>query len=977
MTTPTLEEVTNALKNAHAAGDTAAAQKLAIVAQQIQGNPVDVISFDSKEREMEDFSAIERFKYEFATEESFAENAGIYLEAISPFGNIDLFGTAGKGLYASPTELYGQDFMELNIDERRQRIQQVRYEKQKEVYPELTRLEEEGEGTGAAGFVGAVGKAILDPTTLLPAGKSLPAMAAISGLVTGSYEAARGLAEEGEIDPLMTSVYAASGAVLAPALAKTVSAIAPAFNKMQSKIGRKRTVKDAEEAEIMVSQINSKMMELKEEGIPDEGLLLAASQRLQLNGDKMQDAIAKSSVKLDIPWNQDVNKVVLETAQSLSGSGVKNGMASQIASTTIRKIRQFSPAIAQRIQKYEMDSSVLTAEYKKNVAPFVSLFSKLPNEVKTEFTKRLMNGQYPSAAQLAKDSGIDSFQVNGLFEKKVVSNVDDAMKGLADTLNKLHNYTQDGVKGGVPFVSNYFPRVVTKYQELINALGIKEDALFNTQLKQKAKALDITVDELTEGQRIDVLNSMFSGSGKYLPSGPSFTKKRVIDEVNDDLMEYYSGDAASNILKYIDRTVNHVEKHKLFTQNGVLKNADFDINLRSSIGGLVEKLQKEGNFKGSVSELTDILEVRFGAGELSPDQFFQSLRNITSTVLLGNPGSALIQLGDQFVNIYRYGGDGGRAIIENVLGRSVANVDDFGLKNFVSTDIKTGREAAGFLQNKISPKIPSTRQVQTQFFKYSGFSAVDRFGKNTLLQAAFNKGTRLAKSDSGIKELRKKYGEGFGDGFDSFVSDLNAGKVSEDVKLYLWSELSGSQPISKSDMPQQYLKMKNGRMLYQLKSFAIKQIQLLNDTVVDEARKGNFAEAGKNALAYTVIVGGGNAAVQELRNAGKGRNFDIKRIPENVGNYLLSTALSSKYALDNFMDGNFSEGLTSMTKPPFMVVADAIDDAYDVVSSVFEGESVNPKDLRRIPGFGDFYYNMFGGGAEEFLEKERKERVRR
>ena len=115
MTTPTLEEVTNALKNAHAAGDTAAAQKLAIVAQQIQGNPVDVISFDSKEREMEDFSAIERFKYEFATEESFAENAGIYLEAISPFGNIDLFGTAGKGLYASPTELYGQDFMELNL----------------------------------------------------------------------------------------------------------------------------------------------------------------------------------------------------------------------------------------------------------------------------------------------------------------------------------------------------------------------------------------------------------------------------------------------------------------------------------------------------------------------------------------------------------------------------------------------------------------------------------------------------------------------------------------------------------------------------------------------------------------------------------------------------------------------------------------------------------------------------------------------
>ena len=46
-------------------------------------------------------------------------------------GNFDFFGTAGNQ-YLSPKELYGDDFMDLSVDQRRERIQQVRYEKQKE-----------------------------------------------------------------------------------------------------------------------------------------------------------------------------------------------------------------------------------------------------------------------------------------------------------------------------------------------------------------------------------------------------------------------------------------------------------------------------------------------------------------------------------------------------------------------------------------------------------------------------------------------------------------------------------------------------------------------------------------------------------------------------------------------------------------------------------------------------------------------------
>ena len=248
------------------------------------------VPFESQEREMEDFSAIERFKYGWKTEEELTENLGIYMESILPIGNI-FSSKTGHGFYASPTELYGEDFLSLEPEQRRQRIQEVRYAKQAEEYPELTRLTEEGEGTGVAGFTGTLLRAIADPTTLLPIGKTVPAMAAMGGLVAGGYEAARGLAEEGEIDPLMTGVYTAGGAVLAPALAKTIGAIAPAYNKLKAAFGSKRTVKNVEEADALMEDVNSKIMQLQSEGIEDTKLLLAAAERLGLNPNKVEEAI--------------------------------------------------------------------------------------------------------------------------------------------------------------------------------------------------------------------------------------------------------------------------------------------------------------------------------------------------------------------------------------------------------------------------------------------------------------------------------------------------------------------------------------------------------------------------------------------------------------------------------------------------------------------------------------------------------------
>ena len=910
---------------------------------------------------MEDFSAFQRGWFEFKTEETLPENLGIWMESHFPVGNFDFFGTAGNQ-YLSPKELYGDDFMDLSVDQRRERIQQVRYEKQKEKFPELTRLTEQGEGTGAAGFAGTVLGAIADPSTFLPVGKTLPAMAAMGGLVSGGYEAARGLAEEGEIDPLMTGAYTVGGAVLAPVLAKTISSIAPAYNKLKTSVNSKRTVKDVEEAEMMVDQINSKMMELKAEGIEDSGLLLAAAERLDLNPDKMGDAISKSVTKLDMPWDIEVDKAVLETMEALSTSNVTNDMYDRVINTTMRQVKKFSPIIANRLQKFELNQSVIAANFQKESEQFMALAAKIPARLQTEFSKRLFNRDWDGATQLAKDAGITTFKA-GEFGRRIDTDVDKAMKSGKDLLNKIHNYADKGLDG-LPFLENYFPRKVTDYQGLLNALGIKEDAFLRRQLANKAKQLGLEAEELTEQQRIEVLNSIMSGNPRYAAQGVSYTKNRKIDVVSDDLMKYYETDVRTAFSNYINKTVNHVEKYKFFKDNNALSGVKGDFNTDKSVGALIQNLTDNNKFNGDIQDLRNILTTRFGAGEKSPNKFFQALRSATNTLLLGNPMSALIQAGDQFVNLYRYGlKDGGKAIIESALGRTVTNVDDFGLRNYIATDVADG---AGLLQN-----------IQDTFMKYSGFRAMDRFGKNSLLQGAWNKATRLVKSDKGIKKFKEEWGETFGDEFDSLVRDLQEGKVSENAKLLLWNELSGSQPISLSDMPQGYLAASGGRLLYQLRSFTLKQIQLLTDDVWDEANKGNFAKAGKNLAAYTAVVGGGNAAVQELRNAARGRDFDIERLPEHWQNYMLSTALTSKYAVDQVAEGNVEGFIANSITPAAGALGAALNDVVDISGAVLKGEQIDPKEFRRAPLLGDLYYNLFGGGAEEFLQKERRERFRR
>ena len=238
----------------------------------------------------------------------------------------------------------------------------------------------------------------------------------------------------------------------------------------------------------------------------------------------------------------------------------------------------------------------------------------------------------------------------------------------------------------------------------------------------------------------------------------------------------------------------------------------------------------------------------------------------------------MIQLGDVGVSAWI---KGNRNTISALFGKAKVSMKELGLDDIMSHE----------LNNAID-----TSRILGGVLKISGFRMADRYGKNVLLKAGYKKATKAVQSEAGTKSLAKKYKEVFGDDeFNMLVAELKNGEITDRVKFYLWNELSDAQPISMSEMPQAYLNAPNCRIFYALKSFTIKQIDLLRKNVIQEYKAGNKLKAGRNLAGYMVLVGGMNGTVKETKDWVMGKGFNVEDISDNSINHLWSIMFASQY----------------------------------------------------------------------------------
>ena len=201
-----------------------------------------------------------------------------------------------------------------------------------------------------------------------------------------------------------------------------------------------------------------------------------------------------------------------------------------------------------------------------------------------------------------------------------------------------------------------------------------------------------------------------------------------------------------------------------------------------------------------------------------------------------------------------------------------------------------------------------------------------------------------------------------------------AGTNTEKENPGWFNELSGVQPISLSEMPLNYLRNPNGRIFYSLKTFAIKQLDVMRRDIVQEIQSGNKAEGVKNLVAYMTIIPMMGATVEEAKDMLRGQGGSVDDIPDNYIDNLFKVFGGSQYVMDKYVGkGQIGTAVGEIIAPPTDWINAISEDVWKVASGEFVGS--DSKMMRELPIIGKVWYNFFGGGLEKAMEFEQKQRL--
>ena len=399
----------------------------------------------------------------------------------------------------------------------------------------------------------------------------------------------------------------------------------------------------------------------------------------------------------------------------------------------------------------------------------------------------------------------------------------------------------------------------------------------------------------------------------------------------------------------IHEQAKQLELARMFGKNAVFGGGQksLKVNLSASIGNMVgEQLALGKITKAGADELTELLKSRHFNAEKQMALPLQHYRNITNAMLLG--GSAPIQLGDAFVATYHQG----------ILPAVVGVVRSLGPNKPISArDIGL----AGHIAQEFDTAPTWSAKILDASLKTGLFSATDRFGKNVNLNAALFKAEQQAKTQRGIQKLREEYGEAFGNDFPQLIRDLQAkNRQSALVKSYLFHEISDAQPVSRLEMTKAAMDNPNLRLGWQLKSFALKQVDIARRDVWNEAKKGNYPRALKRAMGLAVTMGlagmGGRAVSDFLY--GNEVELDEGAFLEN----LAKTYFLSEYTRNKLGEGQVTDAVGGVIIPPYQM--------WDQILAE------DPKAVFYLGLPGKLIYQHALGGAEKENARRQKRRDR-
>jgi RNA polymerase sigma-70 factor (ECF subfamily) len=618
-----------------------------------------------------------------------------------------------------------------------------------------------------------------------------------------------------------------------------------------------------------------------------------------------------------------------------------------VAST---RLLNASPKIFRRAQNAERRILENTHVHITAVAPFLMRMKKLPKEGQQILTRALLTG---NAGVITKV--LDAF---GDAELKAgYKAVRSVLDSLGDQLTALNRFK----KGA----GEYFPRVVKDKEGLFKAIGkVEADNLKEILSHANAESIRKNGRPLSQIEEAALINQALFVDKRA--TQPSWSKHRGIEEITPELLPFYATPVES-IHTYIRSAVQDIEKAKFFGRyaknmpKGQFEFLDVD---RSVNNMLAEEIKSGDLTHEQADEIADVLKARFGKGEHGENDLIRNVKNIGNMGLLGNVWSAASQLADVALQVHVQSLTSTlQAVTRQLTGRKIISVKDFGLIDHVSEEFANQLRSTKWLNNVL---------------KGSLFSTIDRFGKNTALNAAIIKARGMAATDSGVLKLANKYQDMFGDDFQKLVSELKGGKITELTKEYAWLELSRTQPISRLEMPTAYLNNPNLRTFWWLKSFTLKQFDLIRRDAYNEIKKGHVAKGMLNLVSAGVAMGVGGAGTQVVKDWMMGRpiKLGMGEVPLNMfrnlgfNQYTLDhlTGVSKEDAKARRAAGDANA--KAQRAKPIEALVDVVVPPYKMFQDVLTGD---PKAARYlVPGVGPYIAERMRNAEIERkkLEKE-------
>ena len=596
------------------------------------------------------------------------------------------------------------------------------------------------------------------------------------------------------------------------------------------------------------------------------------------------------------------------------------------------QLGNISDALKLRGRNYERGVMEKTARVLDAVHPFLNILKKV--EAGSELDLALSNG-----------------------DGNVIQRVLSTIPGGVDAYNRMQVVLKDfeskhqalgRFKQGL---TNYFPRIVTDVEGLLKAIGQEQRTSLEEALTvAEAKMIKERARGLTDVERSLIIDQ----SMQARPAGsqlPGYARERGVKVVTPELRPFYASPTDS-LLRYLSASVQDIELANFFGKDIKTRKVGGKVltDVEGSIGEIVNREIKAKRVTYEQADnLRKLLKSRFEGGEQTMAEALQHIRNLTNVALLGQFGSAATQLGDSVMTIYHHGlMPTLKAVKEKLTGNAEVSVKDFGLVNHVAEELASSNVTGKALQ---------------WVFKKNGFSLLDEFAKGLNLNAGLIKNRGLAATEKGRAQLAQKYATAFGEEFPQLVQDLREGKITENVKSLLFSELSDAQPISKMEMSPAYLDNPNGRILFQMRTYMLKQMDIIRRDGYQEIAKGNYVRGAKNLVGLASAMALSNIPGDVIKEWMSDRDFKLDKI--DYVEALLKNFGINRYTLDKLGEGKLKETAVGMVTP--------------AAASLIDLLKMDKRTVKAIPGVGKIIYDRYLGGNEAIkdIEYKRERRIER